>query len=137
MGGGYPRLPPLPENASWGILMGVVCPDPDRPTKGWTPDVWRLRCALWAAANRKAYHTAEARALDGAARWVALSGRHKPASGPWWTKTLALVVAAVDCADDPESRALLAPWTGRVQGTGAVAPNAFRPYGVDDRPGGS
>lgn len=112
----------------------ATLPDPARPTKGWHPDVWGLRCALWAAAVRKPYATAEARALDGAARWIALSGRNKAPSGPWWTRTLALAQAAAACAQCGETDALLAPWLSRIQPGGVVAQSGFRPFGVDDRP---
>jgi len=107
--------------------------DPDHPPKGWHPDVWRFRCALVMATARRPYATAEARALDGAARWVGLSGRYRAPTGDWWRKSLALAKAAADCAGDLETQALLAPWTARLQANGAAGPAAstFRPFGVD------
>lgn len=105
--------------------------DPDRPPKGWSPEVWRLRATLLAARERLPYATANARLLDGVERYVRIAGRGKPASGPWWASVLALVKAAVVLLD-PESAKLLAPWVGLVRAN-AVAGSGFEPIKAPDR----
>ena len=80
-------------------------PQPPPPKKGgrkasrsagFHPLVWQLYLdldAVWRVAG--SYSDPGPRLLEGAARWVKLTGRNQIPAGAWWTRTLRMVHAIV------------------------------------------
>jgi hypothetical protein len=80
---------------------------------------------------RLPYATADARLLDGFAKWLEWTGKGQPVPGPWWALACALAGAVVPALADAGSARLVAPWARR-DGTVAPAdagPGEFRPLG--------
>ena len=121
--GCYGNRPPEPPRAGQAEL---------KTPRHWTPEPWRLRCALYAAARRLPRGTGLSFLLDGVERWVKLTGRGRPGPGPgspesvqWWQDTLAMV----DCVGrvaDSGTKQLLWPWLNRA---GNAAGEGFKPFG--------
>lgn len=103
-----------------------------KPPSGWTQPVWDLRQALLAASTRLPRGSGLQRLLEGAERWVKLTGKGRPGPGlpaspesaQWWRDTMALVEAVAACGDHG-TRLLLAPWLG---GRGTPS-GGFTPFG--------
>lgn len=112
---------------------GPSAPNPAgrRVPRGVHPAVWALYDALEGARRRLPYATAEARLVDGLARWVRLEctapagGTPLAPVGARWAAVLT-AVSAVARLVSPSTAALLAPWAAGAGPVGAagVSPHA-------------
>lgn len=106
---------------------------PAKPPRGWTAPVWDLRTALLAASTRLPRGSGLQRLLEGAERYVKLTGRGRPGPGSpaspesvqWWADVLGLVAAVAACGDHG-TRLLLGPW---LNGKGTPS-GGFKPFGT-------
>lgn len=130
-----------PTGPDLGRVSAPPNPAGPRVPRGVNPAVFRLYLALAQARGRLAYATAEARLLDGLARYVRLecgaSSTGVPLTdvGPRWAELLGAVAATARLCS-AESQALLAPWTvlvGGVGGGAAPAPGVSPHAGIDFR----
>lgn len=116
---------------------GVKPPEPPRaglvtrkPVRGFTVPVWELRCALLEASQRLPRGTGLQSLLEGAERYVKLTGKGRPGPGPgspesvqWWADVLALV-QVLGQIGDRGTVLLLGPWLR--PGPGG---SEFKPFG--------